>query len=659
MYEVIDVQPDHIQLRNLFRQVQPSYLIAAGPNNFLEQLIQLLDLSEDTDINKFKVPKSKTANADISNVSFYPFNRKFQQEAYRKKIYNLDLPGLPADSSKSDRQIFIDSMFPMKQELVIVALGNLLKYLSENSIKFRNAFLNQDKNLIITNVHIINMETQVLIDDTTFNSLNIFSTIYHPSSFKTQIRRDGLSLFNMLNQCTSSVGVQELKSMLKQPIRDILELNLRFSTVEWCLKPENFDHVVLLREHLKNILNISSVVSRIIKSHGRTTDWKSLKKTIYFSHLMCEMCSAMNEDNIRATFLYDLAAFAKDELAVKGILYALDKIVDLDGIESKKRFIVKEEQDLELDEKREKLMELTTDFLEMDPDQTLVTISDQQNAFRFRRFPEMGFVIGTELKADEMNLASMQSEGIELVLQTIDATYFRTPNCILLNDEYERQMSDIIEREMRIFKRLITFINENIADLIDITKLCAKLDVLISFASVSRLHNFVKPNITKDKELIIVNGRHPLVELLRPYVPSTTIITEENKNFINIIQAPNASGKSVYMKKIAIICYMAHIGMFVPADECTVTLLHSIYTRIYTPESVYQCESAFMADLQQMSKVIMNSTDRSLLLIDEFGKGTHYKDGIALLAASIEQFVERGTLTPITFITTHYSQVHL
>lgn len=239
MNETVDTSPDHIQLRNLFRNIQPSFLVASGPNKFISELIQLLDLPEGTDVNKFKANKSKTANANATNVSFYPFNRKNQQEGFRKRIYELDLPGLKAESSKTDRQIFIDSAFPMNQELAVLALGNLLKYLQENHLKWRHVFMHLDKSVVITNVSVFFTESQVLIDDTTFNSLNIFSNIYHPSSFKTQVRRDGLSLFNMLNECVSSVGVQELKSMLKQPIRDITELNLRFSTIEWCLKPES------------------------------------------------------------------------------------------------------------------------------------------------------------------------------------------------------------------------------------------------------------------------------------------------------------------------------------------------------------------------------------------------------------------------------------
>jgi DNA mismatch repair ATPase MutS len=137
-------------------------------------------------------------------------------------------------------------------------------------LKWHHVFLNLDSNPIFTNLIVFFIKSQVLLYETTFNALNIFSNIYHPSSFKTQVRRDGLSLFNMLNQCNSSVGVQELKSMLKQPCRSITELNLRFAM-------ENFENVVKLRDLLKNILNISAVVSRIITNHGRTGDWKSLK----------------------------------------------------------------------------------------------------------------------------------------------------------------------------------------------------------------------------------------------------------------------------------------------------------------------------------------------------------------------------------------------
>lgn len=441
--------------------------------------------------------------------------------------------------------------------------------------------------------------------------------------------------------------------MLKQPTRNVLELNLRYSTIEWCMDPKNFEHVVKLRSYLKNLLNINAIVRRIIVNHGKTSDWKSLKKTVYHSFLICEFCGQFDPETIKATFLHDIAKFVNDELTIKGILYALDKIVDLEKIDLKKRFIVKEGLDAALDAKRNSLKEMIQDT-GMEMDVSLKNVNSTDNVFHFVHFTEMGFVVGSDLKIDEMNLTTMKDDYIELILQTIDAVYFRTPNTKKLNDQYAEKLADIIGHEMRIFSRLITFINENMAELIEISKICAKLDCLVSMSSVAMTNKFVKPIITTEKTLEIVNGRHPLVEQIREFIPSTTIINEDKQNYINIINAPNASGKSVYMKQVAMICFMAHIGCFVPADSCRINLLHSIYTRIYSPESVYQGQSAFMADLQQMSKVIMNSTNRSLILIDEFGKGTHFKDGMALLASSIEHFIDRGLLTPIAFIATHY-----
>lgn len=652
------MRPDYTNLKSIFRQITPNYLVATGTNIFFEDLVKLLDPTHDfSDFQKFKVTKKQPANANSSNVSFYPFNRKNQDEL-RKRIYELDLPGILTQSSKAEKQLFIDSMLPMTQELVVISLGNLLKYLTDNHLKWRHAFLTLDKNPIITNITSCILEAQVQIDEYSFNSLNIFSYISHPSGFKMQIRKDGLSLFNLLNHCSSTVGVQELKTILRQPTRDILELNLRLSTVQWCINDENLDHVDRFKALLSGLININLVFRRIIVNHGKCfNDWKSFKKTVYNINCISEMCASFSDDSIRATFLADLGEFYKEGESINGILFALEKIVDLEEIEEKKRFIVKTNLDPQLDEKKEALKAFVESFNGMQPDEPLKKINDTENAFQFAYFPEMGFVIGTRLNLNQLNLESIELNGIELLLSTVDSRIFRTPNCRILNEEYEKRMSEIIANELTIFNKLIKYINENYAELVDAAKLCAKFDCLIAFSIVSKKFNYVKPNITTDRQISIIKGRHPLIEQIKKYIPSTTLINEDNKNFINIIRAPNSTGKSVYIKQIALICYMTFIGCFVPAESCTISLLHSIYTRIYTPESVYQNESAFMSDLQQMSKVIMNSTNKSLLLIDEFAKGTFYKDGIALLTAVIEHFAERENLIPFVFITTHYAQI--
>ena len=655
MNEVVDLSPDYFNLRQIFRQVKPAYLVAAGTNQFFEDLSRkLLEIPENTDIEKYKVHKTKSSNAFAFNVCFFPLNR---QTANRERIYELDLPGLPVNCSASERQIFVDSVFPMSKETFTICMSNLLRYLRENHLKWRHVYMNLDKNPIISNIVVFHLESQVIVDEGTFNALNIFSNVYHPSSFKAQIRHDGLSLFNFLNQCCSSIGVKELKAMLMQPTRDIVELNLRFSTVEWCLNPSNFDHVKTLRNHLKNVLSFGKILTRISLNYGRSMDWKSFKKTVYSCYLITEMCGQFSEESIRDTYIFEIGRFAREDYSIKGILYALDMIVDLAAVEVKKRFIVKDGLHAEIDEKRKMIEELIETQMNMELDESLSQVNTNPDAFHFVYYPEVGFVIATELKPEEMNLNAMQENNIEVILKTVDAAFLRTPNCQKLNNEYERLLTEMIGHEMKVFKDLMKYINENQADLITLTNLCAKIDVLICFASVAAANQFVKPTVTIEKELEIINGRHPLVEKLREFVPSTTIVNRRKNNLVNIINAPNASGKSVYIKKIALICFMAHIGMFVPAESCSIPLLHSIYTRVHTPESIYQCESAFLADLQQMSKVIMQSTSRSLVIVDEFGKGTSFRDGLALLVASIEHFISRGDQSPITFISTHFNHI--
>lgn len=210
MSKVVDFSPDYSNLRHLFRQIKPSYLVAAGSNQFFEDLgCSLLQVSEDSSIDKFKIGRAKTSNAAASNLCFYPLNR---QTDHREKIYEMDLPGLQAECSDGERRMFIDSVFPMNQQSFTLCLGNLLRYLRENRMMWRQVYLNLDQNPIISNISVFHIDSQVLMDEATFQALSIFSTEYHPSSFKAQVRHDGLSLFSFLNQCCSSIGVKCLPS---------------------------------------------------------------------------------------------------------------------------------------------------------------------------------------------------------------------------------------------------------------------------------------------------------------------------------------------------------------------------------------------------------------------------------------------------------------
>lgn len=181
--------------------------------------------------------------------------------------------------------------------------------------------------------------------------------------------------------------------------------------------------------------------------------------------------------------------------------------------------------------------------------------------------------------------------------------------------------------------------------------------LILSIATL--IHSLTQTHFNQNFSLFFQkDGRHLLVGFQRKCIPNDTSISVEKKNLINILIAPNASGKSVYMKAVAQLTYLAHIGSYVPATEAIISTVDAIYTRMHNPESLYLSKSAYLVELQQMSNVIMNSSSKSLILVDELGQGTTEADGKSLLIACLHHFARRADKCPVSFVTTHYTDLY-
>ncbi|KAF8986222.1 histidine kinase osmosensor [Entomortierella lignicola] len=248
-----------------------------------------------------------------------------------------------------------------------------------------------------------------------------------------------------------------------------------------------------------------------------------------------------------------------------------------------------------------------------------------------------------------------------------------------------------LNREIDILQGLQERILEYSHMLIACSDLCAELDVLVSLAQVARLRNYRRPTLTEENVLHIVNGRHPLQELVvDSFVPNDTHLGEPEgshssakadeanstiashlpnpgtecqsdetcpNNCVMILSGANSSGKSVYLKQVALITYMAHIGSFVPADSAVIGLTDKILTRLQTRETVSSIQSAFMTDLQQVIVALNMATKQSLIILDEFGKGTTSTDGAGIFCGVIEHFVNRIHDRPRVLATTHFHEL--
>lgn len=218
---------------------------------------------------------------------------------------------------------------------------------------------------------------------------------------------------------------------------------------------------------------------------------------------------------------------------------------------------------------------------------------------------------------------------------------------------------DIIDFENRITRDLELKVLEKEQEISQIVAIVARLDCLMALALSAQEYHFIRPCLREDEAITIEDGRHPIQELCVPqFIPNDAQFSLRSTGLIKLISGPNYSGKSVYIKQIGLIVFLAHIGSYVPAKYAEIGLVDKIFTRISSRETVAVHQSSFFLDCTQVSSMINYATEKSLLLIDEFGKGTNNIDGIALLAAVLNEFLRRP-FPPRILLTSHCYELFL
>jgi DNA mismatch repair protein MSH5 len=242
-----------------------------------------------------------------------------------------------------------------------------------------------------------------------------------------------------------------------------------------------------------------------------------------------------------------------------------------------------------------------------------------------------------------------------------------------LNNRYGDIASDIRNIENKILTNLqevlhgFGYVYNNLIDL------CAEIDVCLAFANIAVEYNYVRPVISADKSDTFIyarKSRHPLVEIFTSsYVPNDICTGRVPERYVNcnpsknvqaklkIITGPNACGKTIYMKQVALLAYMCYIGSYVPAEYACIGDFDRIYTRINSSSNVSMHMSTFFIDLKQVCTALNSYTSKSLMVVDEFGKGTHSTDGPVLLAAFIRYLLKFDEKAPHALISTHYHEI--
>ncbi|KAL7410447.1 DNA mismatch repair protein MutS, partial [Mrakia frigida] len=634
-----------------------------------------LRLPPPSSFHRHPPPSSNGSVASSSNSRSQSNNAyDFQRRAERVEDMN-------DDQRSKTAEMRLSGMIDFEKGYSICAAGGLLSHHSR--ARARGELPGGDDGaLSVHGIEIFTPEAYMQINADTLSSLQIFDEESH-AYMHSGATREGLSLFGILNNTRTPTGKQLLRTWLLRPLLSIKEIAARHDAVALFARQENHVPVQNIEGLLKGVKNVVQVLGRLRRGTAGVRDWKVLLEFSY----RCVQIKDGAADLIgphSTTMIKKLAAtLDTDVLTTLG--QQINDTVDWEDSIAENRVCCKDKVDPELDEWKRmyaglgKLLSRSTssvaDDLQVNVPDTIVS------SLNVTYFPQLGFLIAAGM-VEPWNQETQDDEVLEgwvFQFATAAVVYFKDARMRDLDAHFGDIHSNIVDREIEIAYKLSEIVLGEADSLQEAASLCDELDCLISFANAAKSFEYTRPLMTEENSIIIKNGRHPLQELtVESFVPNSTKLyggrgiipsmsddedEKKRKQSVLVLTGSNQSGKSVYGKGVALIVYMAQIGCFVPCEAATIGLCDKIFTRLSSKESVAKArlfrppQSSFMIDLSQISYALRNATPRSLLIADEFGKGTISTDGAGLLAGVIMHLLNRGDRCPKFIAMTHFHEL--
>ena len=489
----------------------------------------------------------------------------------------------------------------------------------------------------INNINIYNSNEYMVLDMFTRNNLELTSTIRGNA-------KKG-SLLHVLDKTSTAMGGRLLRKYVEEPLVNKSTIEKRLNVIEE-IKAD-----FMLREDLidilKNVYDIERICGKIAFEKVTPKEMIHLKNSIEKLPILKNTINSSNA-NILKEYISNM-----DDLS--DIYSLIDQaILEEPSITIKDGNIIKSEFNDEL----HSLRDISKNGAFM-----IKEIENREKEKTGVKSLKVGFnkVFGYYIEITKANLASANVDDSYIRKQTLsNAERFITSELKEIEDKILNAEDKIKNLEYEIFVNIRDNIYKNIDRIQSVAKIIANIDVFVSLATVAYVNNYVKPIINEDNKLDIKDGRHPVVESIvgeENFVPNDTYLNS-SENIINIITGPNMAGKSTYMRQTAIIALMAHIGSFVPASYANIPILDRIFTRVGASDDLAQGQSTFMVEMTEVSQILKNATDKSLVILDEIGRGTSTYDGISL-AWSIVEYIQKNIKCKTLFATHYHELVEL
>ena len=512
-------------------------------------------------------------------------------------------------------------VFSLKsKDLAISTSANLLHYIDE---------LQKGNDLPFSKIEYKNIDNIMELNISTQNNLNLVP--------KRNEETRG-TLLGVLDNCITSVGSRELKKIIKNPFLNIEKIKQRQFYVDYF-----YNDVLLresIREYLKDIYDIERIAGKIIYGTENGKDLLSLKdsirKSLEIYRLLKEHQEIKDILDIDVKILLDI--YNKIEL-----------IVDAEAPFSvREGGIIKDGYNSELDELR-KISKLGKDFILEIEQRERERTGIKGLKIKYNK------VFGYFIEVTKANEHLVPEDYIRK--QTlVNSERYIVPDLKEYEEKVITAKSKIEALEYELFKQLTSEIKEHIDSLYKLANRIANLDIVSNFAYIATKNSYVKPEMDEEDILEIKGGRHPIVETLIPsgtYVKNNIVL--DDKNNLIILTGPNMSGKSTYMKQVALNIIMAHIGSYVAADYAKIPIVDKIFTRVGASDDLLTGQSTFMLEMTEVASILNSATKKSFIVLDEIGRGTSTYDGISI-ATAITEYIH-NVIGAKTIFATHYHEL--
>ena len=587
------------------------FLVAQGSLNYIEKLIQNFKPNE---ILFEKNKRNELNNLVLDNfysfgIDDWAFKYEFGYESLTNHFETKSLKGFGIE----------------EQHLAISACGAIIHYLNETK---------HDKLKHINKISRIEEDNYVWLDKFTIRNLELYQTNHE----------NGKSLIDIIDKTVSPMGSRLLKRWLALPLKNINAINERLNAVTFLVSDENkrIDFISFLKEigdlerliskvaalrvsprelvHLKKSLVIISKLKTQIKTSNNST-LQSVAEQLNPCDIICErLQNELNEDAPISVL--------KGNVFNKGINVELDELRNI-AFNGKDYLLQIQKREIEK-----------------------TGITSLKVAFNS--------VFGYYLEVTHLHKDKVPQDWIRKQTLT-NAERYITPELKTYEEKILGAEEKIMSIEQELFEKLVNDISEYIAPIQLNANLLAKLDVLCGFATLSIENNYNCPKINEGFAIEIKEGRHPVIEKQLPiginYVSNSVYLDNDNTQ-IMMITGPNMSGKSALLRQTALIVLLAQIGCYVPAEEANLSIIDKIFTRVGATDNMSSGESTFMVEMNETASILNNLSARSLVLLDEIGRGTSTYDGISI-AWSIAEFIHNQPINRAkTLFATHYHELN-